>query len=407
MSLENSNYNVKPKAFEKEIEVPYSKSYGNRILILASLKKEAVTIENLPTSSDVDKMISCLEKLGLEVLVDKNTIEITNSFPACEVLTNKPVVLETGDGGTTNRFLSALLSLGQNEYHLRPTEKMIERPMDEMWRVLALGNVKVQKKSDYWSIKGPFQFEGVIEVDCSETTQILSGLHMAFSNNKKVSIKPLDLSASKKYYEMTEVLINKINESSHFAVPIDFSSLGYPLALAAVLGNVKVTNFLEIDHFQPDSILISILRSMGANVKMSEREISVTKPDHFLNSISMDCSPCPDLVPTLAFVCSYANGVSELSGLEILKHKESDRVQGILECLTDFKIPHKYDEQNHILTIQGLAHSKKAEFIECTPKRDHRMIMMTYMFMRANSGGLLHNADCVDKSFSKFYEVID
>ncbi|MCP4912768.1 MAG: hypothetical protein GY909_06590 [Oligoflexia bacterium] len=405
MSSENLSYKVSHSEFVKELEVPFSKSYGNRVLILASLKKEPVTIEYLPTSTDVETMITCLKQIGIEIIKEDNRLFIKNSFPECEISSDEVITLETGDGGTTNRFLIAMLALGKNKYKIIPKEKMIDRPMDELWRCFDLCQVQNSKEKDHWLVKGPYQYTGKLEVDCSETTQILSGLQMALSLDDNIDVVPKELSASKKYHEMTEQLIKEIKEENTFRVPIDFSSLGYPLALASTLGEVKVTNFRKIDHYQPDSIFISILMNMGANVTMSEEGIHVKKPEDFLRPISMDCSSCPDLVPTLAFVCSYANGVSTLSGLEILKHKESDRVEGILTCLKAFNVPHKYNDETFELIINGPA--KKTDPVELTPERDHRMVMMSYMFMRINSGGVLNNSDCVDKSFSNFYQIID
>ena len=59
---------VKPGHFSKNILIPTSKSYANRILILASLNQRVVTIEALPESTDVLNLINCLEKVGIKFL---------------------------------------------------------------------------------------------------------------------------------------------------------------------------------------------------------------------------------------------------------------------------------------------------------------------------------------------------
>ena len=98
---------VKPGSFSKKISIPTSKSYANRILILASLCPKVVTIEGLPESTDVSNLIDCLEKIGIKFSKDsKGTFKVLNSFPECEAdIDSDTVYLETGDGGTTNRFI--------------------------------------------------------------------------------------------------------------------------------------------------------------------------------------------------------------------------------------------------------------------------------------------------------------
>ena len=69
MSLELSTFEVKPSSINKEIKVPSSKSYANRLLILAAIDKDPVVIRNIPLSSDVIKMVECLKIIGLDIKV--------------------------------------------------------------------------------------------------------------------------------------------------------------------------------------------------------------------------------------------------------------------------------------------------------------------------------------------------
>ena len=144
---------VLPAPFFKDVCVPSSKSYSNRALIVGAISSETVHINNLSESTDVLNMLSCFKKLGILYEQKQSSIDITTSFPDCEVLSEKPVYLQTGDGGTTNRFLIPLLALGKNIYRITASEKMAERPMDELIDSLrALGvSVKIGSKTeDFW-----------------------------------------------------------------------------------------------------------------------------------------------------------------------------------------------------------------------------------------------------------------
>ena len=50
--------------------------------------------------------------------------------------------------------------------------------------------------------------------------------------------------------------------------------------------------------------------------------------------------------------------------------------------------------------------AEKIEFTQYLSPKDHRIIMMTYLFMRRNSGGKLFNFQHAEKSFPDFFGVM-
>ena len=73
-----------------------------------------VTVFNCSDSSDVTSMLSVFKKIGLEIKKNGSDVTVVNSFPDCEKKINSEVIeIQTGDGGTTNRFLLPLLSVGK------------------------------------------------------------------------------------------------------------------------------------------------------------------------------------------------------------------------------------------------------------------------------------------------------
>ena len=96
--MSKDSFVVSSKPFKKKVSIPTSKSYANRILILASLCESRVTIKNLPQSTDVLHLISCLKKVGIIFKEEGKLLHVVNSFPSCETNDDNLVVLETGDG---------------------------------------------------------------------------------------------------------------------------------------------------------------------------------------------------------------------------------------------------------------------------------------------------------------------
>lgn len=407
MNSENSLYSVEKNLFKKKIEIPSSKSYANRALILGALIGNNFKVSNIPKSSDVLNLINCLRDIGLEIDSKDSEVVFRNSFPACEKNSIDRIVLTTGDGGTTNRFLLALLALGKNSYELIPSEKMNERPMSELVNVLTeLGvTVDVNLNNSWIVIKGPMNLseKKQIEIDCGRSTQFASALKLVLFNQKiKITLK--NLNASEDYIYMTEKVIHEASRKNEIKVPVDFSSLGYPAALAAISGEVLIRNCTYIDDFQADSILVELLEESGAIVDINENGLYI-KNNGKLKAFKIDGSDCPDLIMTLSFLASYSEGMSIIQGVSILRHKESDRLDGMINLLKEFNIQYEYEPDEDYLKIFG--GSTILDKKELIPARDHRMVMVSYLYLRANAGGSLHHIDCINKSFPDFIKIME
>jgi 3-phosphoshikimate 1-carboxyvinyltransferase len=388
--------------FSKSLKIPTSKSYANRLLILGSVFSEKVTIDSLPEATDVTNLIRSLKKIGLIITEEPGSLSILNAFPDCEK-PGEEIVLETGDGGTTNRFLIAMLARGQNTYILKPDPLFLKRPIDDFLLKLSSLGVLVEKGSDFIKIKGPIKFVGDhLMVDSSLSSQFASAFALSLSD-KKITVLAKNLEASEKYLSLTYHLIEKFKDGlRNFSVPLDFSSLSYPLALAALTGQVRIENYSVMDPYQADSIFLQVLKEIGVEVLEGDDYLIVRKSKN-LKSIEMDCSKCLDLVPTLSFLFSYIPGKTVLKNIKALSYKESDRILEIQKLLNLFKIENRFAEDS--LEIIGTAN--KSSFLEYEAPKDHRLIMTAYLFMRFNSGGIIKNYSSVDKSFPKFFELLN
>ena len=403
MNSKPSPFNVEAGKFNKKLIVPTSKSYANRLLVLAALCPGEVILRDMPASTDVLTMTDCLRKVGVEIGGSGNDLIISNSFPECEKDIDTPLILETGDGGTTNRFLIPLLARGKRTYHVEPSSRMRIRPMDELVDSLTALGVRIDRERAWMEIKGSYG-EDVpkVEVPSKKSTQFVTGLALALWD-KDIQVIATEMESSKQYYEMTLDLIRRFREGERdFRVPADASSLSYPLAMGLTLGSVHVENCHGPDKFQADAAFISIIEEMGGDIQWEEG-LKLTAPSS-LKPIDRDCSAFPDLVPTLAYACACAEGTSILRNLEVLRHKESDRVDEIHKILDAFGVEYSHDKETEDLTIVGATHTQPA--VEYDPPDDHRIIMVSYLFMRKHSGGKLHQAKHVAKSFPNFFEAM-
>ncbi len=408
MNSENSLYKVTPGPFNAEIELPTSKSHANRALIIGAIRGGGFQVNFLPESTDVLNMLSCLEKVGLRFIRIKDSVSFLNSFPDCEKETSGDFIdLQTGDGGTTNRFLLALLSRGRKTYRFFPSEKMSERPMNDLLRPLGLLSVAVEiNKNGAWiEIKGPASLvkTSSVDIDCGKSTQFASAMMLAFSH-LPLTINPLNVKASETYLEMTKYLLRESLYKSSIDVPVDFSSLSYPLALALAGGSVLIKNCRAIDPYQADASFIEIALQAGADLQWTPEGLKASSKNA-LKPFNVDGSRCPDLVPALVFLATQIEGESVLTNLSILRHKESDRLFELMKILKSCSIPFQFNESRAQINLSGRCRSQSP--VTILPPRDHRMVMTAYLFLRAGAGGVLGEADCVDKSFPGFFQIMN
>jgi 3-phosphoshikimate 1-carboxyvinyltransferase len=408
MNLENSLYKVEPTPFHKKIELPTSKSHANRALIIGAVRGGGFRINHLATSTDVVTMLACLEKIGLKIERKDHAVIFHNAFPACENETATDIIdLQTGDGGTTNRFLLALLARGKKTYRLNPTEKMSERPMDDLLNPLKLLNVHLETNvpGAWIVVRGPANMLNTskLEIDCSKSTQFASAMMLAFSN-LPLQIECKNIKASETYIAMTKSLLKETLLKNSYTIPVDFSSLSYPLALALLRGNVLIKNALATDPLQTDALFVELMQKAGGDIEWTAQGLRASSKNT-LKPFEVDGSMFPDLIPTLAFMAAHIEGESVLTNLSILRHKESDRLEEILKLLKNLSIDFQFIASRDEIRIQGSVKPYKKVLL--TPARDHRMVMVSYLFLRANSGGEVTEADCVEKSFSNFFGIMN
>jgi 3-phosphoshikimate 1-carboxyvinyltransferase len=387
---------LKPGNFPSIISLPGSKSYANRVLILASVKPTPFTIHELPDSSDVHFLVEGLKKSGLNIEIKGTSCTIHNSFPACE---ENGAEISVGEGGTTARFLAGLLLRGQKPYTLILGDRLKARPWEEFVTIVNNHGGKARLEGEKLFLQGPVKFPHDLRIDCKRTTQFASGMQLAFGE-LGVIVTPENMTSSQSYWQMTEVLMSIIRSMNSFSVPLDWSSASYPLAFGAIKQNIFFPH-LKYDSEQADAKFFDLLNSLGA-LKVSKEGIEVNPIRNF-TSIKMNVSDCLDLTPALSFLLGHIPGRHELSGIENLVHKESNRLKEVIELLSQFK--KKAFAQNNVLIIEG-SEDILNESLDLKLPDDHRMVMTGALFLLHHRGGTLTPAEAVNKSYPRFFTLL-
>lgn len=372
-----------------------SKSYANRALFLASFKASGTKIHNLPNSEDVDFFIKSLLDLGLRLTQDNDSITFETSFLEASPSKTK---IYLGEGGTTIRFITVMLASVGGNFELEVEPRFLKRPLDDLKAVLAFGGVTLSIRDNCILLKGKLDKDKNYEINCSKTTQVASAFLMLEKLGRVESVKLFNLENSKKYIDMTK----SMNFKEKYIVPVDFSSLSYFVVWGILNQDLMISNVRAKDELQADSFIFNIMDSLNIPYEFSPSGLKIYKSE-VQGNLTVDCSQCLDLIPSLAFLFAYGKGDYQLINCQNLIYKESNRLEEILKALDTFNV--SYHLKGNTLLIKGSDKLNDAKNVKCS--YDHRIVMMNALFLKHNQGGQLEPEAAVAKSFKGFFEVFN
>ncbi len=410
---------IKPKNItDQTVTVPGSKSYTHRIMIATALAGGTGTITNALDSEDTRHTRKGLQQLGVSMQTREGSITVQGTWgrlaPCAE-----PIYL--GNSGTSMRLITALAALGTGTYTITGTDRMQERPIQDL--LDSLGQVGIDARSVRGngcppvtiradSIKG-----GRLTVNCGTSSQFLSALLViAPYTQEGFDIIVTHGPVSRPYVDMTiqvmerlgvhvdregyrrfRVSGNQTYQAMDFRVEPDASQAGYFWAAAAISRAEIIVAGINKGSRQGDHRFSQVLAEMGCRVRECAGGTAVRGAK--LRGIKVDMSSMPDMVPTLAVVAAFSEGVTEIHNIAHLKAKESDRMAAVAHELAKMGITVTCTDRNMLVT-GGRPRGAVIDTYD-----DHRMAMSFALAGLRVPGVYIRNPDCVRKSFPGFWQV--
>ncbi len=382
------------------INIGGSKSESNRLLILKA-QFQNITIKNLSESDDTNVL-----QQGLKV--ENGTVNVHHA-------------------GTAMRFLTAYFSAKEGaEIILTGSQRMQERPIGVL--VDALNNlgadIQYLQNEGYppLKIKGKKLQKRNVAVQADISSQYISALMLIapmLPNGLQITLKGKTI--SKPYIEMTLSLLKQIGVQANFhnnivsissldkieaieiIVESDWSAASYFYSLVALSEDLEITltSFSE-DSLQGDAALSSIYKKLGVQTvfNTSDNSISLSKKNKQLpDSLKLNLTNTPDLAQTVAVTCFGLGIACELTGLQTLKIKETDRLSALQIELT------KLGAVVHIdcASIRIRKSTQLVPNVIIETYQDHRMAM-AFAPLALKTPLRINNAGVVSKSYPNFWK---
>ena len=397
-----------------KVSAPPSKSYTIRGVMCAAMAKGESEIINPLGSDDTDACLDVLSKVGISVLQNKDSWQVNGGdFQEPEV------DLFCRESAATLRFMTAVCSIIPGPCRLTSAPSLTRRPIKPLLQALRQLGVDCFSQDEYARvvINGGKLKGGITELMGNISSQFISALlHVAPFADEAITIRLTTPLESQPFVLMTMECLKTFGvrvESSKdlrefritkqaykpakYQVEGDWSSASYLLALGALCGEVEVEN-LNPESLQGDKAILDFLEDMGASVTVGNSSITVARSD--LKAISANLSDCIDLLPTVAVLAATANGVSEFTGIERARLKESNRVSAVTEGLEGMGI--KVIEEKNKLSITG----SPAKGTVIDTQGDHRIAMAFSLLGLRYGGTTIDGAECVSKTYPEFWSTL-
>lgn len=407
------------KSINAEIEMPSSKSYTNRALLLAALTENPVKIIKPLFSDDTEAMIDCLKKLGIKIEVGKNFINVIGSI---NDIKNKKYSLNAKLSGTTIRFILALSCIVPGIKILDCEEGLKKRPIKELVEALRNLGAEIEYLENEGSpplkISSSKLTKNKARINGEISSQFISTLLMIGSKIGGIEINIDGNLISKPYVDMTVDVMEKFRvkvknlgykkfiiepkqeyKSKEYLVEGDFSSATYFFALAVLTKSKLTLKNLNSKSKQADLKFLNILEKMGNEIIYSDNKITINGKG--VKAIKVDMQSFSDSAQTLAVLAVFAKGVTKIIGIKSLRVKETERVRALENELGKMGIKTSSTEDS--LTIYG--GDPKPSEIETYG--DHRMAMSFAVAGAKLSGIVIKNPEVVIKTFPEFWEKLE
>ncbi len=403
---------ITPSTPHGKISAIASKSVAHRLLICSAFAEQPTVIRCENTNNDILATAECLNAFGADISYNNGYFTVN---PREKALDNG--ILNCGESGSTLRFLLPVAAALGSHWTFLMSGRLPERPLSPLYEELIAHGISLDRPTkDTLSLSGKLEC-GHYTISGEVSSQFISGLLFALSIldgestlevTGKVESAPyikmtLDalwaFGAKIKEHDNVFTIVGKnLVGGAELLVEGDWSNAAFPLCAAALGGCVTVDK-LNLNSYQGDMAILSVLEKFGAKVTRGENSVTVCSAD--LQAIELDATQIPDLVPVIAAVAASAKGTTRIYGASRLRIKESDRLMAIYTMLSTLGADITETDDGLIINgVQSLLGGTVSSF------NDHRIAMSAAVASVISSQKVtVTDASAVNKSYPDFWRA--
>ncbi|OJF97119.1 3-phosphoshikimate 1-carboxyvinyltransferase [Alkalibacterium sp. 20] len=403
---------IEPVKLTGPVTVPPSKSLAHRAIICASLAKGRSEIKNIQYSDDITATIEGMQTLGAVIQKYEGSLSIEGIK---DYAFTQGRTINCNESGSTLRFLIPLATLFEGETHFTGQGKLGTRPLATYQAIFEKQGLRYNSSNAGeldLTVEGSLQ-PGAYEVRGDVSSQFITGLLLTLPLlNAASEIRMTTALESEGYVDLTLSMLesfgihidfdkerqvfsiegNQVYRAQDITIDGDYSQAAFFLS-ARALGNPVSVEGLNERSLQGDRAIVSILEQLGG-IKLND--VTAVR--------TIDGSQCPDIIPVVALVAALTDGKTEITNLERLRIKESDRLEATQKELSQLGADIEVDGDS--LVIKGVDSLKGNTTV--WSHKDHRIAMMLAVASTVCVAPIvIKDTGCVAKSYPDFWEVFE
>jgi 3-phosphoshikimate 1-carboxyvinyltransferase len=410
-------------AIDADLRVPGSKSITNRALLVAALASGESQLSGGLESDDTLAMIEGLSALGCEITLGEGRWRVQGRRGK---LQRSAAAVHARSSGTTARFLTAAAALANGSVVIDGSPRMRERPIDDLTNALAGLGLRVdvlgQNGCPPVRVHGGALPGGRAQIDARRSSQFVSAVLMAapYARADVVLEFAGGVLVSRPYVDLTLEVMRAFGAEAEwigpaalrvragrgyrgreYAIEPDASAAVYPLCAAAITGGRARVQGIPADSIQADIQVLGVLERMGCEVTRGPGFVQVRGPLGRLRPVTVDMNDMPDAALAIAVVALFAGGRTQLTNIENLRIKETDRLQALETELR--KLGAAASASRDGIAIEpGRLHGAEIETYD-----DHRMAMSFALAGLRIPGVSIRDPACVRKTWPEYFEMLE
>ena len=411
-------------ALEGHFAVPGDKSVSHRALLVGAVSDGETAIRGFGRSADTESTLAAVRALGVQV--DEEADELTVHGAGLRGL--RPAEIDCGNAGTLARLLPGLLAFQEGTFTLTGDASLSSRPMERIAEPLGRMGAQIETADGHLPLTVTGASLTAVDYELPvASAQVKSAILLAAlgAEGRTTVVEPAPTR------DHTELMLRQAGvrvtirpnsvsvdpperlRLAEVDVPGDFSSAA-PFVVAATIVPESWITIHDVSLNPRRTGLLDVLDRMGARVGILARRRLGAEPigdlevrAAQLTATEIGAREVPlliDELPLFALLAAHARGTSRVRGAEELRHKESDRIDALVDALRAIGVRAKAHEDGFEVT--GVPRRPRGGRIDA--RGDHRIAMLGAVAGLASREGVeVQGAESVQVSFPGFHDLLE
>jgi 3-phosphoshikimate 1-carboxyvinyltransferase len=411
-------------ALEGHFAVPGDKSISHRSLLFGAISDGETVVRGFGRSEDTLSTLGAVRAMGVQVDDDGDTLTVHGAG----LRGLRGAELDCGNAGTLARLIVGILAFQDGEtFRLTGDASLSSRPMGRVADPLARMGARIETTGGRLPLTvtgGPLEaidYELPVASAQVKSAVLLAGLG---AQGRTTVIEPAPTR------DHTELMLRQagvnvaVRPSSVSVdpperlrlgavdVPGDFSSAAPFIVAATIVPESRIT-IHDVNLNPRRTGLLDVLDRMGGRVGILARrklgqeqvgDIEVRSAELTATTIqALEVPLMIDELPLFALLAAHARGESRVGGAEELRHKESDRIDALVDALRATGVRAKGTSDGFVVT--GVPARPRGGKVDA--RGDHRIAMLGAVAGLASKEGVeVQGFESVAVSFPGFLDLL-